>query len=115
MWLSLVEHLIWDQGGAGSNPVTPIALIKVLQIVYPSARGWSAHFYGLHTKPVVRERICETDVTVAVYSVVWQQRPFNVTEKRYTGEQHRLPPHRRWCNSTRADWHYTGQVTDMFQ
>ena len=24
MWLSLVEYLVWDQGVAGSNPVTPI-------------------------------------------------------------------------------------------
>ncbi|VXB00557.1 conserved hypothetical protein [Bacillus mycoides] len=23
-WLSLVEHLVWDQGVAGSNPVFPI-------------------------------------------------------------------------------------------
>ncbi len=23
VWLSLVEHLVWDQGVAGSNPVTP--------------------------------------------------------------------------------------------
>ena len=23
MWLSLVEHLLWEQGVAGSNPVTP--------------------------------------------------------------------------------------------
>jgi hypothetical protein len=23
MWLSLVEHLVWDQGVAGSNPVIP--------------------------------------------------------------------------------------------
>ena len=22
-WLSLVEHLVWDQGVAGSNPVVP--------------------------------------------------------------------------------------------
>ena len=26
VWLSLVEHLVWDQGVAGSNPVTPIVL-----------------------------------------------------------------------------------------
>ena len=24
MWLSLVEHLLWEQGVAGSNPVIPI-------------------------------------------------------------------------------------------
>ena len=24
VWLELVEHLVWDQGVAGSNPVTPI-------------------------------------------------------------------------------------------
>ena len=24
MWLRLVEHLVWDQGVAGSNPVIPI-------------------------------------------------------------------------------------------
>ena len=29
VWLRLVEHLVWDQGAAGSNPVTPIA-------IYPS-------------------------------------------------------------------------------
>ena len=24
VWLSLVEYLVWDQGAAGSNPVTPM-------------------------------------------------------------------------------------------
>ena len=27
VWLSLVEHLVWDQGVAGSNPVTPSAFL----------------------------------------------------------------------------------------
>ena len=27
VWLSLVEHLVWDQGVAGSNPVTPITIL----------------------------------------------------------------------------------------
>ena len=26
-WLNLVEHLVWDQGVAGSNPVFPTILI----------------------------------------------------------------------------------------
>ena len=26
-WLSLVEHLVWDQGVAGSNPVFPILFL----------------------------------------------------------------------------------------
>ena len=29
-WLSLVEHLVWDQGVAGSNPVFPISFCYVL-------------------------------------------------------------------------------------
>ena len=29
VWLSLVEHLVWDQGVAGSNPVTPITYINM--------------------------------------------------------------------------------------
>ena len=27
MWLSLVEHLVWDQGVQGSNPCIPTAMI----------------------------------------------------------------------------------------
>ena len=27
VWLSLVEHLVWDQGVAGSNPVTPSKIL----------------------------------------------------------------------------------------
>jgi hypothetical protein len=29
-WLSLVEHLVWDQGVAGSNPVFPTIYIGAL-------------------------------------------------------------------------------------
>ncbi len=32
MWLRLVEHLVWDQGAAGSNPVTP--RMKSMQILH---------------------------------------------------------------------------------
>ena len=35
-WLSLVEHLVWDQGVAGSNPAAPTIIFFVLQ-------------FGLHT------------------------------------------------------------------
>ena len=31
MWLSLVEHLVWDQGVAGSNPVIPTIIAGVVQ------------------------------------------------------------------------------------
>ena len=27
-WLNLVEHLVWDQGVAGSNPVFPTIFIR---------------------------------------------------------------------------------------
>ncbi len=29
-WLSLVEHLVWDQGVAGSNPVFPTIITNML-------------------------------------------------------------------------------------
>jgi hypothetical protein len=29
-WLSLVEHLVWDQGVAGSNPVFPTIITNKL-------------------------------------------------------------------------------------
>ncbi len=29
VWLSLVEHLLWEQGAAGSNPVTPISYLMM--------------------------------------------------------------------------------------
>ena len=43
MWLSLVEHLVWDQGVAGSSPVIPI-YGGVAQLArafgsYPKGRG----------------------------------------------------------------------------
>ena len=28
-WLSLVEHLAWDQGVAGSNPAAPTILFEI--------------------------------------------------------------------------------------
>ena len=44
MWLSLVEHLVWDQGVAGSSPVIPI-YGGVAQLArafgsYPKGRGF---------------------------------------------------------------------------
>jgi hypothetical protein len=30
MWLNLVEHLLWEQGVAGSNPVIPIKKLDIL-------------------------------------------------------------------------------------
>jgi hypothetical protein len=32
MWLSLAEHLVWDQGVAGSNPVIPTSQRDVAQL-----------------------------------------------------------------------------------
>ena len=32
MWLSLVEHLLWEQGVAGSNPVIPTIRANVAQL-----------------------------------------------------------------------------------
>ena len=34
MWLSLVEHLVWDQGVAGSNPVFPIYNLIVIVVSF---------------------------------------------------------------------------------
>lgn len=34
MWLSLVEHLIWVQGVAGSNLVIPIEKVFPSQLVF---------------------------------------------------------------------------------
>lgn len=43
MWLSLVEHLLWEQGVAGSNPVIP-------------TKKFSFNFGGVNMKcPVCRE------------------------------------------------------------
>ena len=40
-WLSLVEHLVRDQGVGGSNPLSPtIFRIKQLQRFPPSYKGW---------------------------------------------------------------------------
>ena len=38
-WLSLVEHLVRDQGVAGSNPVSPTNLTAGLVSVFPSGSG----------------------------------------------------------------------------
>ena len=46
-WLSLVEHLVRDQGVAGSNPVSPTILFNVIQPVFrtvPEVKGKSACF-----------------------------------------------------------------------
>lgn len=34
VWLSLVEYLVWDQGAAGSNPVTPMKKRELLQLSF---------------------------------------------------------------------------------
>ena len=38
VWLSLVEHLVRDEGAAGSNPVTPIGGIS-LKVAWVAAFG----------------------------------------------------------------------------
>ena len=37
MWLNLVEHLLWEQGVAGSNPVIPIFIMPSSSVVERSA------------------------------------------------------------------------------
>ena len=37
-WLSLVEHLVRDQGVGGSNPLSPTNRINHLQTFYPDLR-----------------------------------------------------------------------------
>src|SRR5690625_2646873 len=46
-WLSLVEHLVWDQGVAGSSPVFPICFCYTNIII----AGWSSwQLVGLITR-----------------------------------------------------------------
>ena len=55
-WLSLVEHLVRDQGVGGSNPLSPTILIKRLpdfSTVKLDANGcnWQSGGHNRHVKP----------------------------------------------------------------
>ena len=54
-WLNLVEHLVWDQGVAGSNPVFPTIsyLILVLQGFYFFRYYLGTVFYKLSSKSTI--------------------------------------------------------------
>ena len=55
----MVEHLVWDQGVAGSNPVVPIIALSVMirgvaQLArasgsYPGGRGFDPPRRDIHT------------------------------------------------------------------
>ena len=50
-WLSLVEHLVRDQGVGGSNPLSPTIFSLALSIVYAATAtsAFSVHFGTLGT------------------------------------------------------------------
>lgn len=52
MWLSLVEHLVRDQGVAGSNPVIPTKPRRLVSLriyePFPFVRGLNLPLFLLH-------------------------------------------------------------------
>ena len=59
-WLSLVEHLVWDQGVAGSNPVVPIdkpKFVKDDRGVAQLARASGSYPGGRGFDPPCRDRL----------------------------------------------------------
>jgi hypothetical protein len=49
-WLSLVEHLVRDQGVGGSNPLSPTIILQQLAI-FPSGRGTQRGTHSSLTHP----------------------------------------------------------------
>lgn len=45
MWLSLVEHLVRDQGVAGSNPVIPTIFKRSCGPLFPGAARFLSNFF----------------------------------------------------------------------
>ena len=43
-WRSLVAHMVWDHGAAGSNPVAPTKIDKIRQ----SLVDFTFYFFTLH-------------------------------------------------------------------
>lgn len=64
-----LEHLTFNQVVRGSNPLWRIKYILREQV-------WSAYVHDA-IESVVQGEICKTSVTVAVWSVEWQQHFYN--------------------------------------
>src|ERR1017187_760642 len=58
-WLSLVEHLVRDQGVGGSNPLSPTIIINNLQMFYRNSEIQCRRFCSGQSLQVPRSRIPE--------------------------------------------------------
>ena len=71
MWRSLVAHLLWEQGAAGSNPATPtiLTLVPAARVCPFCARQHRPGWFSLQAKSATRPRV------VSVRAAIRQSTP----------------------------------------
>jgi hypothetical protein len=86
-WLSLVEHLVRDQGVGGSNPLSPTIHCYNLPLA-----GLPLKMRRPHVKPTKRMVEYSPDFLLASSCPLLGFRRALITDNRITGEPHEFPP-----------------------